>query len=265
MMTFISIHAPAWGATRYQGPRYAADRISIHAPAWGATVGSVRIVSAHVLFQSTLPRGERQVPGRQGNFQRHFNPRSRVGSDTGSRPSTWPMPYFNPRSRVGSDLIIHVSVEVPDGISIHAPAWGATVMLLTFGPCSGFQSTLPRGERLSDIVCGVASYRFQSTLPRGERLVLVDRAIPAPKISIHAPAWGATHICGIVVSLPNNFNPRSRVGSDGHRCGCAPGRRISIHAPAWGATYSSVVCGSSICISIHAPAWGATLITKSLS
>ena len=32
----VSIHAPAWGATRRLDQRF--DKVSIHAPAWGATV-----------------------------------------------------------------------------------------------------------------------------------------------------------------------------------------------------------------------------------
>ena len=34
----VSIHAPAWGATRGQERRHHRDQVSIHAPAWGATL-----------------------------------------------------------------------------------------------------------------------------------------------------------------------------------------------------------------------------------
>ena len=54
---------------------------------------------------------------------------------------------FNPRSRVGSDLLGVVSEEDDDG----------------------FQSTLPRGERLRDYIDRGRYPKFQSTLPRGER------------------------------------------------------------------------------------------------
>ena len=56
---FISIHAPAWGATRRSRRAYPCDLISIHAPAWGATI-SARSTSMSKVFQSTLPHGERQ-------------------------------------------------------------------------------------------------------------------------------------------------------------------------------------------------------------
>ena len=55
---FISIHAPAWGATRPCGSLCKPFHISIHAPAWGATwffVFSLNVCK----FQSTPPHGER--------------------------------------------------------------------------------------------------------------------------------------------------------------------------------------------------------------
>ena len=33
----VSIHAPAWGATRWPDAKKAEELVSIHAPAWGAT------------------------------------------------------------------------------------------------------------------------------------------------------------------------------------------------------------------------------------
>ena len=57
----ISIHAPAWGATKIHQLLASGALISIHAPAWGATsYAPVRIASC--TFQSTLPHGERHEP-----------------------------------------------------------------------------------------------------------------------------------------------------------------------------------------------------------
>ena len=56
------------------------------------------------------------------------------------------------------------------------------------------------------------------------------------KVSIHAPAWGATGC----------------VGGDMAEIG------VSIHAPAWGATSLSYKDLGVRVVSIHAPAWGAT-------
>ena len=122
-------------------------------------------------------------------------------------------------------------------ISIHAPARGATRMPCRSQTLHGFQSTLPRGER-RDATSGSLRVldEFQSTLPRGERRCHApflptsithfnprsregsDKTRFKPpfekRISIHAPARGATGIGGTACER----------------------RVISIHAPARGAT-----------------------------
>ena len=126
---------------------------------------------------------------------------------------------------------------------------------------------------------------FQSTPPRGGRLKHGVRRVRTGKISIHAPARGATGrlICRIRFSI--YFNPRPRAGGDtpdGTAIGIA---LISIHAPARGATYEDpsdivdvlvfqstpprggrqkqfVKFVSLALISIHAPARGATYPDK---
>ena len=122
--------------------------ISIHAPARGATKLRKLRLHCYVIFQSTLPQGERQrIVGSIELFQ-NFNPRSRKGSD----PNDWPIRFtekdFNPRSRKGSDKITHQCVCIID-ISIHAPARGATYTGANYDEFQTiFQSTLPQGERL---------------------------------------------------------------------------------------------------------------------
>ena len=75
-------------------------------------------------FQSTLPRRERLRSAPHALHGFNFNPRSREGSD-------------------GYVLrILHSS-----GISIHAPAKGATLSARRYSMTDEFQSTLPRRER----------------------------------------------------------------------------------------------------------------------
>ena len=62
-------------------------------------------------------------------------------------------------------------------------------------------------------------------------------------VSIHAPAWGATHV------KPFHLFPWL----------------VSIHAPAWGATPGRFHGGDRHHVSIHAPAWGATGKTIALT
>ena len=52
----VSIHAPAWGATRLAHLAQQAAQVSIHAPAWGATRAGQHLGIID-LFQSTPPHG----------------------------------------------------------------------------------------------------------------------------------------------------------------------------------------------------------------
>ena len=145
--------------------------VSIHAPAWGATWARTLMMAVPLLFQSTLPHGERRAG-------RHRHP--------GRNNS------FNPRSRMGSDRV--------------------TVAIILAGAM--FQSTLPHGERLrasmmvwytwssfnprsrmgSDSAWRVAVATDDSFNPRsrmGSDMHQVT-AYSLAKVSIHAPAWGAT-------------------------------------------------------------------------
>ena len=79
-----------------------------------------------IMFQSTLPCGERPAQLIHCLCPQRFNPRSRVGSDQGVLPNVYALYRFNPRSRVGSDLSPRGSCPARC-VSIHAPVWGATV------------------------------------------------------------------------------------------------------------------------------------------
>ncbi len=57
--TLVSIHAPARGATRCYRTFRPAERVSIHAPARGATRSTRGTPKPISWFQSTLPHGER--------------------------------------------------------------------------------------------------------------------------------------------------------------------------------------------------------------
>ena len=151
--------------SRCHGGRY---RISIHAPAKGATYWTKFQVDSSV-FQSTLPRRERQKDPRGFVRETDFNPRSREGSDDLATIYGVYKDNFNPRSREGSDGNPRCSRKAID-ISIHAPAKGAT---------QGGQQSFPyclisihapaKGATSISSVSSVSSVLFQSTLPRRER------------------------------------------------------------------------------------------------
>ena len=126
---FISIHAPARGATkeRYDiiGKQFG---ISIHAPARGATRKTFWKTHRHRISIHAPARGATQGTSKDRSNDRNFNPRSREGSD---------------------DLRYRIPIPANGGVL--------------------FQSTLPRRERLVKSVSPHPSGEFQSTLPRRER------------------------------------------------------------------------------------------------
>ena len=143
-------------------------RVSIHAPAWGATANGSRIIRTF-RFQSTPPRGGRQPP------------------DT-TACIFWLFQSTPPRGGRHS-RVLHVPGKTL--VSIHAPAWGATIFLSDsivsrkvsiHAPAWG--ATGGRGKSSLELM-------FQSTPPRGGRRYTED----------------------IYLSRPC-FNPRPRVGGD---------------------------------------------------
>ena len=63
----VSIHAPARGATASNAAHNATAEVSIHAPARGATKALVSLFLSNQ-FQSTRPRGARQILGADGKL-----------------------------------------------------------------------------------------------------------------------------------------------------------------------------------------------------
>ena len=87
-----------------------------------------------------------------------------------------------------------------------------------------------------------------------------DGLIVNARVSIHAPAWGATRDVsrsGHIMLVFQSTRPRgARLDSSFNR---STSVEVSIHAPAWGATIPMHTSRVERVVSIHAPAWGATL------
>ena len=240
----VSIHAPARGATGKARLRVCQDPVSIHAPARGATSKRQKTRRAQG-FQSTHPRGVR-----------HGCPHRVIVTTIG----------FNPRTREGCDPVI----------------------ITSFCPVNAFQSTHPRGVRQKQHDEMETQQRFQSTHPRGVRRwtrpwdascrvfqSTHPRGVRQPdqwahwiqycKVSIHAPARGATGTSLRLTGPATSFNPRTREGCDSFGFAApSPPPGVSIHAPARGATVVGHIAATAMKVSIHAPARGATRIPGSL-
>ena len=130
-------------------------------------------------------------------------------------PTLYSNLHFNQRTRMGYD-ISRTKEEAHRGVSIHAPAWGATTFVALSGNPGLFQSTHPHGVRrcadscqsrrrsfnprtrmgcdIKHCLAMYRLYRFQSTHPHGVRLLLSLYKLRRHIVSIHAPAWGATRL-----------------------------------------------------------------------
>ncbi len=168
-------------------------------------------------------------------------------------------------------------------VSIHAPAWGATITdtVLTLSVIQ-FQSTHPRGVRRNLCKTSWPNRSFNPRTRVGCDSENSGDVLAASCVSIHAPAWGATSRCAAWVLEIDEFqstHPRgvrrlsshsdfsaSREFQSTHPRGVRPNTiydnciyccfnprtRVGCDASDW----IPRVCVKQV--SIHAPAWGAT-------
>ena len=187
-------------------------------------------------FQSTRPRGARPVrtvlsaPFLMFQSTRPRGARREVDGGIGilSRVSIHAPTWGATAGRSLRDSRVRVSIHAPTWgatrprprpasllrVSIHAPTWGAT---------SGCSSSS-------------RSMRFQSTRPRGARLSVASLVQCSQIVSIHAPTWGATPP-GSAHRWASEFQSTRPRGA--RHCYTLPHRClvvVSIHAPTWGAT-----------------------------
>ena len=225
-------------------PLLVLQQVSIHAPAWGAT--SVEVV---------------------GFVQNRVSIHAPAWGATAAPWVTLAKLVVSIHAPAWGATKVHVALEAISGVSIHAPAWGATSR--RFHISYSFRCFNSRSRMGSDpttmrlISTGLP---FQFTLPHGERHLTQISARIGARVSIHAPAWGAT-AKQVVLRRPHaGFNSRSRMGSDVTVTRKELPVSVSIHAPAWGATEETGLYSYALVVSIHAPAWGATrLVPRSSS
>ena len=168
------------------------------------------------------------------------------------------------------------------GVSIRAPAWGATHQLdspdwpVCFNP----------RPRMGGDIClfggtGTSPIGFQSAPPHGGRHQPGVDAGAVPGVSIRAPAWGATTAQWSWSAPCTRFNPRPRMGGDADfyiqlsdlrgfnprpRMGgdvprprvAAPDLGFQSAPPHGGRPRATLLWRFRLSVSIRAPAWGAT-------
>ena len=135
------------------------------------------------IFQSTLPRVERQLSILAYSFPCQISIHAPASGAT----------------------VTSVNIKLSFNISIHAPASGATVNILKQNPNKVYFN--PRSREWSDftgLLKIISFFLFQSTLPRVERHYYKTYHLNVVRISIHAPASGATanNLCCPLPDLP---------------------------------------------------------------
>jgi len=180
--------------------------------------------------------------GRDGAFTTRsapiarFNPRARKGRDPRCRTGHPRTAGFNPRARKGRDVMDFLP-HWDQPVSIHAPARGATELLLGLLRQLHVSIHAPaRGATNEGYLDDLREAGFNPRARKGRDVVAILGG-QDPKVSIHAPARGATG-CGIWKSSGSRlfqstrpqgarhssfsrrylccagFNPRARKGRD---------------------------------------------------
>jgi len=193
--------------------------VSTHAPARGATLS--------ILEGGLIPQS--------------FNPRTRTGCDRLGLLASETLAGFNPRTRTGCDRQWPLRCLPPLTVSTHAPARGATPVLL--GPFTLQQvSTHAPARGATFLTCRTGNLQN--------------------RVSTHAPARGATQMAHIHLCNSPLFQPTHPHGvrHHPHLDVRAAGASVSTHAPARGATRRLERVCRAIFVSTHAPARGATAV-----
>ena len=166
------------------------------------------------IFQSTLPRGERPTGPLTTFFSRLFQSTLPRGERLCGIVLNAASSDFNPRSHEGSDICLRCNSRGSGNFNPRSHEGSDGDRSHRYSNSNKFQSTLPRGERPYFRFSVWIRYKiFQSTLPRGERRRW-KAYNPNPRDFNPRSHEGSdkTSICHLSVAV--NFNPRSHEGSD---------------------------------------------------
>ena len=260
-MKIVSTHAPARGATvsccnvqrltvafqptRPRGARRSGPGRTGPTPAFqptrprGARRPKTSSPPTAKGFQPTRPRGARPCRSPiSASTTWSFNPRAREGRDAEPRPSISTTSAFQPTRPRGARRLTGSSTGLPDAVSTHAPARGATrSSMLTPARISRFNPRAREGRDAVEYRSPLSRTKFQPTRPRGARPRDARRHQVPHRVSTHAPARGATFASFDREMHFWSFNPRAREGRRPVILVWAQAdRTVSTHAPARGAT-----------------------------
>ena len=177
------------------------------------------IIERSVPFQSARPHGARPLERPQCTISGKFQ---------SARPH-------------GARHWKNLAVAPIRGVSIRAPAWGATSSALAPTVSKVFQSARPHGARQVAVQALRKGLQFQSARPHGARQI--RPALECCKWCFNPRArMGRDRIVHVGHTCTDCFNPRARMGRDQCVRSMLLHYVVSIRAPAWGATRAS--CGA---------------------
>ncbi len=237
-----------------------AQTVSIRAPAWGATGYKVR--------SATCPKC--------------FNPRARVGRDIPDLCSCVKQHQFQSARPRGARRKRPGLRHRTQGVSIRAPAWGATRMIRwpsIGGRCFNPRARVGRDHNVAHVVTDNLSFNPRARVGRDE--MVSDERMAELGFQSARPRGARRQCLRVAVRVNVSFNPRARVGRDtlfitrARICSrfnprARVGRDATLHAglSTVGEFQSArprgarrQFCGGQgwiAAVSIRAPAWGAT-------
>ncbi len=216
VVNWVSIHAPVKGATCLSGIQGGWRGSFNPRTREGCDLAVDFVCCQLVSFNPRTREGCDLITGSAKWSPKSFNPRTREGCDSVEKGSDTVRTSFNPRTREGCDNSLGIEV-VTFGVSIHAPAKGATQYGNLASTRYQFQSTHPRRVRLNHEVDILSVIRFNPRTREGCDCSLLRLWLTSP-VSIHAPAKGATLLVDSGRPLNPCFNPRTREGCDDYSC-----------------------------------------------
>ena len=149
LMSSVSIHAPAWGATDALTTTNAAALFQSTRPR-GARLMGITSLDVDAWFQSTRPRGARPWLLSRLDKLRGVSIHAPAWGATSPSPSPSSSESVSIHAPAWGATSFTTSSRTSYSVSIHAPAWGATCGTATrFSGAQLFQSTRPRGARRS--------------------------------------------------------------------------------------------------------------------
>ena len=209
----VSIHAPARGATAYPRQGFQRGMCFDPCPARGATPASASRPVVDVSIHA--PARGQPLPGSRFPSRKRFRSTPPRGGRLFNEIAPVLIKVFRSTPPRGGDER-HVLWKVAKGVSIHAPARGAT------GPARELSARIDvsiharAGGDLAQDVWREAG-RVSIHAPRGGDDMARIRQ-DGGTVSIHAPARGATHSFSNGCVCIKGFDPRPRAGGDTANC-----------------------------------------------